>query len=151
MTVTALDIPYRKRRANNLHRSAVYHLARVLYVAEVHGWQSLSLAPSSTSCPQEQPRPSRSGFVRFACFMPIGEVIADVDVMLTSREYDAALQTLPPAQVSEVHSYYTRKPSKGDVCPALEDSHYRATYLAFAALLDTLIAQGLLKVKEKRG
>lgn len=136
---------HRTRRAQSLYRAAVYELARVLYLAEVYGWQSLSLNPPSYSRPStEPPQPRRSGYVQFQALMPAGNIVTEVSEMITSREYGAALNALTPAQRGEIEQYYLRSPAKGDICPALEDSHYRAAYKAFEALLEslTLACQG---------
>ena len=127
------------RRAQSLYRTAVYELARVLYRAETRGWHSLSLNPLSRSTPSGPPPQRRSGYVQFQALMPVGSVIREVDVMLTSREYDAALASLSTAQRGEIERYYLRQPAKGDSCPELERSDYAAAYKAFAALMLLLV------------
>lgn len=132
---------YRNRRMQSLHRFAVHHLARQLFLAHYRGWQGLNLTPSYGT-PSEEPRPASKGAVPFSGTLFIEGVVIRADTFITSTEYQRALNRLSPAHQSEIQSYYRRSPAKGDVAPEIENWTYQNTVQAFDALLHALYDQG---------
>ncbi|AWN22800.1 hypothetical protein DKM44_05805 [Deinococcus irradiatisoli] len=119
------------------------HLARVLYGVHLRGWRSTQLS-SSYGRPREDfltgtVRPS--GGVGFSALSVIGGVVQMIDNLITERGYGEALRHLRPDQVAEISQYYRCAQSKHDSCPDLEESDYRATYLAFDALFSILFGE----------
>lgn len=143
-TPPLLTAKYRNRRAQSLHRFAVHHLARVLYLAHYRGWGGLNLTPSY-SPPSGNPRPASGGAVRFSGTLWIEGVVIQVDTLITTAEYQQALSRLTVGQQSEIQSYYRRSPAKNDLAPEIENWSYQNTVQAFDALLHALYDQGSLK------
>ncbi|WP_189070589.1 hypothetical protein [Deinococcus radiotolerans] len=135
--------PRRSQHARALHRHAVQHLARMLYIAHADGWQSLNLS-TPTGPASDTPRARITGGLTYRATLDISGVILDIDALITTHAYRAALAALTPDHQQAVREYYVRRPARGDLCPDLLDSKYTHTYRGFDALLDMLFTQGTL-------
>lgn len=136
-----------KRRVfqhNRTHwRAAVYHLARCLYKVHTYGWPSLSLN-SSYSRPTDSLTPMVRGGFEFCTYMPIDGILREVRTIITTLEYERALQELAEEKRDEIQDYMKRSTSNYDVCPDIEHPHYSKTFRAFEELLTILTSQGTL-------
>lgn len=129
--------PHHHHRLATLHRAAVTHLARVLYLVHLTGWRSLSLTPGTSSGSRLSSTAGSAtpgGYVRYRASLPVDGVVREINTMITEGEYRRALAQLSEAQRADVRGYYQRRVDRWDVCPALEG----AAFGAFEALLAQL-------------
>lgn len=130
----------RVSKHNRTHwRAAVQHLARCLYQAHVHGWQSLSLN-SNYGRPNGATTPLTRGHIRYCALVPTHGQLLEINITITTLEYEAALSEMKSNLVSEIHGYYRRDAAKGDICPSILHGDHKTTFEAFENLLIVLLA-----------
>lgn len=143
---------------SRLHRASVYELARVLYRAHTHNWQTTPAPRESYARPSESPRTNvqsaAARFIRYDATLVRHGIAMQVRAAISERDYRHALTRLNEAQQAEITAYYRRAPYVSregrESAPALEvdpttaypdlaRARHAQTFAAFEALLAQLL------------